>query len=66
VRPEERTAVMGAVNVARSLASSLGPLLTGWLASGGRFPWAFYACGGLKLAYDGALLITARAMGIGA
>jgi MFS family permease len=60
VRPDERTALMGAVNVARSIACSFGPLVTGALAGGGQWAWAFYLCGGLKLTYDGLLLLTAR------
>jgi hypothetical protein len=37
VSPEERTAVMGVVNVAKSFSQSAGPVVTGFLAGGGRF-----------------------------
>ena len=48
----ERTAVMGAVNVARSTAQSLGPTLTGFLAGRGLFWVAFVCAGALKGCYD--------------
>lgn len=46
----------------RSLACSLGPLLTGILAARDLWAWSFYLCGGLKLAYDCALLWSARSI----
>jgi hypothetical protein len=49
VLPEERTAVMGIVNVGKSLSQSAGPLVTGVLASGGRFWVAFVVAGSLKI-----------------
>jgi len=49
VLPEERTAVMGVVNVAKSLSQSGGPLVTGVLAGGGRFWVAFVVAGSLKV-----------------
>ncbi|EFJ50190.1 hypothetical protein VOLCADRAFT_89065 [Volvox carteri f. nagariensis] len=56
VRPDERTAAMGIVNIAKSIGAAFGPLLTGWLAERGLFHWSFYLCGGLKILYDLALL----------
>jgi len=49
VLPEERTAVMGVVNVAKSLSQSAGPIVTGALAEGGRFWVAFVIAGSLKV-----------------
>jgi hypothetical protein len=49
VLPEERTAVMVVVNVAKSLSQSAGPLITGALAGGGRFWVAFVVAGSLKI-----------------
>ncbi|KAF2427176.1 MFS general substrate transporter [Tothia fuscella] len=56
VRPEERTAVMGIVNVGKILAQSGGPSLTGWLASRDLFGLAFVTAGVLKGCYDLGLL----------
>jgi hypothetical protein len=56
VLPTERTAVMGVVNVVKTLSQSSGPVLTGWLASEGRFWVAFVVAGSLKISYDIGLL----------
>lgn len=56
VLPSERTAVMGVVNVVKTLSQSGGPVATGWLAGMGRFWVAFLVAGGLKAAYDLSLL----------
>jgi MFS family permease len=56
VLPEERTAVMGVVNILKTLAQSAGPSVTGILAGHGRFWVAFVAAGSLKAAYDLMLL----------
>lgn len=48
VLPEKRTAVMGVVNVAKSLSQSAGQVVTGFLAGGGRFWAAFVVAGSLK------------------
>ena len=48
VLPEERTSVMGIVNVAKTLSQSAGPLVTGLLAAGGKFWIAFVVAGALK------------------
>lgn len=49
VFPEERTAVLGIVNVAKTLSQSAGPIVTGVLAEGGRFWVAFVVAGSLKI-----------------
>ena len=52
VHPGERTAVMGAVNVVKTLSQSVGPVATGALAQRSLFWVAFVVAGGLKLLYD--------------
>ncbi|KJR88285.1 MFS transporter [Sporothrix schenckii 1099-18] len=52
VRPEERTAVLGITSLLRTLASTTGPTVTGFLAGNGRFWIAFVVAGALRLAYD--------------
>ncbi|KAH8689840.1 MFS transporter [Talaromyces proteolyticus] len=56
--PDQRTALMGTLNVVKTSASSLAPLLTGFLASRGLFWVAFVAAGSLKATYDIGMLIT--------
>jgi MFS family permease len=56
VKADERTFTMGVVNVVKSLSSACGPLVTTSLAASGRFGWAFYLAGGLKVLYDLLLL----------
>ena len=56
VLPEERTAVMGLINVVKTLSQSVGPSLTGVLASHSRLWLAFVIAGGLKLVYDALML----------
>jgi MFS family permease len=56
VLPEERTAIMGAINVVKTSAQSLGPLITGVLAEKGMFWVAFVAAGTLKACYDFGML----------
>ena len=60
VLPQERTAMLGMVNVVKSLAASFGPLATGYLAANDMWRWSFFLCGGFKIVYDIALLIGAR------
>ena len=52
VLPTERTAVMGIVNVVKTLSQSVGPVLTGWLAGMGKFWIAFVLAGAMKASYD--------------
>ncbi|KAK3707462.1 hypothetical protein LTR37_012104 [Vermiconidia calcicola] len=61
VLPSERTTVMGTVNVVKTLAQSLGPLVTGVLVGKQLFWVAFLVAGCLKAAYDiGMLLLFVR------
>lgn len=52
VLPNERTAVMGTINVVKTFAQSLGPLITGILASNNLYWVAFVTAGSLKATYD--------------
>lgn len=52
VLPNERTAVMGVLNVVKTLSQSGGPVATGWLASLNKFWIAFVVAGSLKVGYD--------------
>lgn len=54
--PEERTAVMGFINVVKTTAQSLGPLITGVLTDHGLFWVSFVCAGSLKASYDLGLL----------
>lgn len=56
VAAEERTAVMGIVNVVKTLSQSGGPTVTGLLAGKDRFWIAFVMAGTLKASYDLGLL----------
>jgi para-aminobenzoate synthetase len=57
VRPDERTAVMGVVNILKTLSQSSGPTVTGVLAGRNHFWIAFVAAGSLKGMYDVLLLV---------
>ncbi|KAK5994907.1 putative membrane protein [Cladobotryum mycophilum] len=52
VKPEERTAVMGITSTLRTLASTVGPSFTGFLAGTDRFWIAFVVAGVLRIGYD--------------
>jgi len=56
VLPSERTAVMGVVNVVKTLSQSGGPVATGWLAGIGKFWIAFLIAGAMKVTYDLSML----------
>ncbi|QSZ30291.1 hypothetical protein DSL72_004813 [Monilinia vaccinii-corymbosi] len=56
VHPHERTAVMGLVNVVKTCAQSLGPVITGVLAGRNLFWVVFVSAGALKASYDLGLL----------
>ncbi|KAM5474484.1 hypothetical protein MauCBS54593_002059 [Microsporum audouinii] len=52
VKPDERTAVMGITAMLRTLGSTIGPSLTGFLADTDKFWIAFIIAGALRVAYD--------------
>lgn len=52
ILPDERTAVMGIINVIKTMSQSFGPLVTGVLASKGMFGVSFVIAGVLKAVYD--------------
>lgn len=56
IQPQERTAIMGLVNVVNTGAQSLGPLITGVLAEHNFFWVSFICAGSLKACYDLGLL----------
>lgn len=56
--PSERTAVIGTIILARAFGASLGPLITGVLASKGLFWVAFVSAGALMALYDLGILAT--------
>jgi len=56
VTPAERAAAAGVTNVPRSLAGALSPAIAGLLYSASPFAWPLVIGGGLKIAYDLALL----------
>ncbi|KAI1078093.1 MFS general substrate transporter [Whalleya microplaca] len=56
ILPGERTAVMGTVNVVKTTASSLGPIITGILVDHNLFWLCFVGSGSLKAIYDLGLL----------
>ncbi|KAK5998882.1 putative membrane protein [Cladobotryum mycophilum] len=56
ILPQERTVMMGFINVVKTMAQSLGPIITGILADHGLFWVAFLAAGALKSSYDLGLL----------
>jgi MFS family permease len=55
VTPAERPAAASFTAVPRSLASAVGPTITGALFAAGAFAAPLIACGVLKIAYDVAL-----------
>lgn len=56
VLPAERTAVMGIINVVKTMSQAVGPIVTGKLAAIDKFWLAFVVAGCLKLLYDAFLL----------
>lgn len=52
IKPSERTAIMGVINVVKTTGASLGPFLTGTLADHGLFWVTFVTAGCLKATYD--------------
>jgi len=60
VTPAERPAAASFTTVPRSLASAAGPTLTGLMFASGAMAAPLVLCGGLKIAYDLALLAAFR------
>jgi MFS family permease len=52
VLPNERTAVMGMINVVKTASQSLGPFITGILAGYRLFWVSFVVAGSCKVVYD--------------
>ncbi|KAI1122641.1 MFS general substrate transporter [Nemania abortiva] len=57
ILPEERTAIMGTLNVVKTTASSLGPIVTGVLVDHNLYWVSFLLGGSLKGLYDIGILI---------
>lgn len=57
VPKNERTAVMGIVNVVKTLSQSAGPVVTGIFSQRGSFAVSFFIAGGLKASYDLLMLL---------
>lgn len=55
---DKRTAIMGTINVVKTSAQSMGPLITGVLADRGSFGASFTLAGTLKCVYDIGILIS--------
>ncbi|KAI4722442.1 hypothetical protein E4T48_01405 [Aureobasidium sp. EXF-10727] len=53
----ERTAVMGLVNIVKTMSQSMGPIVTGFLAANGNFGLAFIIAGALKTIYNLGILV---------
>uniref|UniRef100_A0A060SZ80 ARAD1A18348p n=1 Tax=Blastobotrys adeninivorans TaxID=409370 RepID=A0A060SZ80_BLAAD len=60
VRSEDRTKVMGIVNVVKTLSRSVGPTFTGHLAEVGHLGLAFIIAGCLETSHDAGLLLMFR------
>lgn len=58
--PEERTAVMGSLNLVRTVASAWGPFLSGYLYEKELFWVTFVLAATLKIGYDIGLLVMFR------
>lgn len=54
--PNERTSIMGAINVVRTGAQSIGPIITGILVENNLFWVAFLIAGSMKAVYDLSIL----------
>ncbi|KAI1118287.1 major facilitator superfamily domain-containing protein [Nemania sp. NC0429] len=60
ILPEERTAVMGTLNVVKTTAASLGPIITGVLVDHNLYWASFVLAGSLKALYDVGILLFFR------
>ncbi|KZO96863.1 MFS general substrate transporter [Calocera viscosa TUFC12733] len=56
VLQEERTSVMGFLNVVRTLGQAAGPWMAGWLSETGRLWMSFVVAGALQALYDFGIL----------
>jgi len=56
VTPEERPAASSVTTAPRGIATSLAPILSGYLLGITTFGWPLVACGLMKIGYDLALL----------
>jgi len=57
VPPKERTAILGLLNVVKTAAQSVGPLITGILSQS-KLLWVSFLCAGaLKASYDLGIII---------
>lgn len=52
ILPNERTAIMGSLNVVKTFSSSIGPVITGLLVHRQLFWVSFVMAGALKATYD--------------
>jgi len=62
VDPDERTATAGITNVARSAASAVSPVVTGFAFSVAALGVPFFIAGGLKIVYDLLVYATFRSV----
>jgi MFS family permease len=60
VSPAERAAGASITSVARSLASAIGPVLSGYLLGMSTFGWPLLVAGSVEIAYDILLLVMFR------
>ncbi len=60
VTPGERAAAASVTSVPRSLASSISPLIAGYLLGVSSFGWPLLIAGAVKIVYDLLLLMTFR------
>ncbi len=60
VTPGERAAAASVTSVPRSLASSVSPLIAGYMLGLSSFGWALVVAGAVKIVYDLLLLVTFR------
>ena len=60
VTPAERAAAASITSVPRSLASAIGPVLSGYLLGISVFGWPLVVAGGVKIVYDVLLLMMFR------
>ncbi|MCI0530263.1 MAG: MFS transporter, partial [Nitrospira sp.] len=62
VDPDERSTAAGLTTIARTIASSLAPMITGVVLEASLLNWPFFLAGGLKIVYDLALYRSFRSL----